>query len=123
MVYVLNHKTVINKNTKLSAVSTLQNAQARIGAPNKADNGDPNVIKAGEMATRSQIVCDGLVLRGADGAGPNVDYVIHHGEMIYDYTLDASGNRVATNPNKNKRNVATAIYSSTAAKPGTAAIP
>ena len=103
---------VINKNTKLSAVSTLQNAQARIGAPNKADNGDPNVIKAGEMATRAQIVCDGLVLRDADGDGPNVDYVIHHGEMIYDYTLDANGNRVATNPDKNKRNVATAIYSS-----------
>lgn len=101
-----------NSENPESVVKTLENYQARIGAPNKADNGDPNVIKAGEMATRSQIVCDGLVLRGADGAGSNVDYVIHHGEMIYDYTLDANGNRVATTPDKQKRNVATAIYSS-----------
>ena len=104
------------QEVKEYVVSELQNAQARIGALDKADNGDPNVIKAGEVATRSQIVCDGLVLREADGDGPNVDYVIHHGEMIYEYTLDADGNRVITNPDKQKRNVATAIYSSDGGK-------
>jgi len=101
---------IIDKTTGESVVQTLQNSEARIGATDKAATDDPFEIQAGEMASRALLYCDGQTLDGADGAGPNVDYVIVHADGVYKYEFDANGNRVAAK-DSSERIVTTAIYS------------
>ena len=72
---------------------------------------DPNNIRntGTEVTKRAIIYGDGLKLAGADGSGPNVDYVIVHSDTVYSCTTGNVNDVV--NETLGVRNVTTAIYS------------